>query len=271
MLFVASSLNMMNPGAKATAAGGAVIDSSASPVSRFSCNICLDDVTEPVVTQCGHLYCWPCLYQWLEPGLLPGERQSLTGGDLQAKSVDESKRICPVCKAPCSVATIVPIYAVVETSPSLLVQQERPEKSPKRPPETLAADDSFKFNNASPSHTERETNSSPPDNAQIAHNSMVRNFRRRRLTVPSRPAHHIPNHRRVNEETSSAVWITTPLVTTNAANTHPLGPGIASQFYQALTELPASAIRDHDADATAFLSRLLLLLGSFVILCLLLF
>jgi len=93
--------------------------------SRFSCNICFEAVTEPVVTQCGHLYCWPCLYRWLEPGMLPAERLSL---DLTAASsatqaaaaaaastapyypVDESRRVCPVCKAGCSVPSLVPIY-----------------------------------------------------------------------------------------------------------------------------------------------------------------
>jgi zinc-RING finger domain len=80
--------------------------------SRFSCNICLDSVVEPVVTQCGHLYCWPCLYQWLEPGLFPEERVSL---GLSMYNVDwgiqnNSRRVCPVCKSPCSVPTLVPIY-----------------------------------------------------------------------------------------------------------------------------------------------------------------
>ena len=46
-------------------------------VSPFDCNICLDGVTQPVVTRCGHLYCWPCLYRWLEPGMLPEEKEAL--------------------------------------------------------------------------------------------------------------------------------------------------------------------------------------------------
>ena len=29
--------------------------------SAFQCNICLHSAKEPVVTLCGHLYCWPCL------------------------------------------------------------------------------------------------------------------------------------------------------------------------------------------------------------------
>lgn len=29
----------------------------------FECNICLELAQDPVVTQCGHLYCWPCIYK----------------------------------------------------------------------------------------------------------------------------------------------------------------------------------------------------------------
>jgi hypothetical protein len=81
--------------------------------SRFSCNICLDSVVEPVVTQCGHLYCWPCLYRWLEPGMYPDERASLglyTHNNNITMNNNSSRRVCPVCKSPCSVPTLVPIY-----------------------------------------------------------------------------------------------------------------------------------------------------------------
>jgi hypothetical protein len=30
--------------------------------SSFDCNICLELARQPVVTSCGHLFCWPCLY-----------------------------------------------------------------------------------------------------------------------------------------------------------------------------------------------------------------
>lgn len=31
--------------------------------NAFECNICLELSKDPVVTLCGHLYCWPCLYR----------------------------------------------------------------------------------------------------------------------------------------------------------------------------------------------------------------
>jgi len=32
----------------------------------FECNICLDVAKDAVISMCGHLFCWPCLHQWLE-------------------------------------------------------------------------------------------------------------------------------------------------------------------------------------------------------------
>lgn len=31
--------------------------------SAYECIICIEIAKEPVVTKCGHLYCWPCIYE----------------------------------------------------------------------------------------------------------------------------------------------------------------------------------------------------------------
>lgn len=59
-------------------------------VANFECNICFDMAKEPVVTSCGHLFCWSCLYQWLH--------------------VHSDNKECPVCKGEVTEANIVPIY-----------------------------------------------------------------------------------------------------------------------------------------------------------------
>lgn len=58
--------------------------------SAFECNICLELSKEPVVTLCGHLYCWPCLYRWMQ--------------------VQSYCRACPVCKAGVEIEKVIPIY-----------------------------------------------------------------------------------------------------------------------------------------------------------------
>ncbi|CAN6232619.1 unnamed protein product [Urochloa humidicola] len=63
----------------------------------FDCNICLDCAAEPVVTLCGHLYCWPCIYEWLRPD------DAGSGGN-------PARRRCPVCKAAVSPDALVPLY-----------------------------------------------------------------------------------------------------------------------------------------------------------------
>lgn len=56
----------------------------------FECNVCFELAQDPIVTLCGHLYCWPCLYQWLH-----GHAQSSE---------------CPVCKAFIEEDRLVPLY-----------------------------------------------------------------------------------------------------------------------------------------------------------------
>jgi E3 ubiquitin-protein ligase RNF5 len=58
---------------------------------NFECNICYDICQKPVVTTCGHLFCWPCIYQWINTN-----RTFLT---------------CPVCKNGISEQRLVSIYS----------------------------------------------------------------------------------------------------------------------------------------------------------------
>ncbi|KAJ7971432.1 E3 ubiquitin-protein ligase RNF5 [Quillaja saponaria] len=63
---------------------------SGSDGSFFDCNICFDLATDPVVTCCGHLFCWPCLYRWLH--------------------VFSDAKECPVCKGEVTSKNVTPIY-----------------------------------------------------------------------------------------------------------------------------------------------------------------
>ncbi|KAG2426733.1 hypothetical protein HXX76_012791 [Chlamydomonas incerta] len=80
--------------APASGAAAAVVAShphEEEDASAFECNICLELAKEPVVTLCGHLFCWPCLYRWMQ-------------------SPTCNNRACPVCKAGVEVDKVVPIY-----------------------------------------------------------------------------------------------------------------------------------------------------------------
>ncbi|KAF2293666.1 hypothetical protein GH714_003953 [Hevea brasiliensis] len=56
----------------------------------FDCNICLDMARDPILTHCGHLFCWPCFYQ-------------LSYVHLNVKE-------CPVCMKEVTDISIIPIY-----------------------------------------------------------------------------------------------------------------------------------------------------------------
>ena len=68
------------------AAAAAAADDAAR--SLVECNVCFEAAREPVVTLCGHLYCWPCLYRWLASG----------------------HTSCPVCKAGVTREAVIPLY-----------------------------------------------------------------------------------------------------------------------------------------------------------------
>ncbi|KAE8125332.1 hypothetical protein FH972_020154 [Carpinus fangiana] len=68
----------------------AVEKASSHDGSFFDCNICLDLAKDPVLTCCGHLFCWPCLYRWLH--------------------VHSDAQECPVCKGEVTIKSVTPIY-----------------------------------------------------------------------------------------------------------------------------------------------------------------
>ncbi|XP_041069629.1 E3 ubiquitin-protein ligase RNF5 isoform X1 [Carcharodon carcharias] len=74
----------------------------------FECNICLDTAKDAVISLCGHLFCWPCLHQWLE--MRPNRQE------------------CPVCKAGISQEKVIPLYGRGSSS-----QQDPRLKTPPRP------------------------------------------------------------------------------------------------------------------------------------------
>jgi E3 ubiquitin-protein ligase RNF5 len=65
-------------------------DDNNSDSSTFECNICLETASQPVITMCGHLFCWPCIYRWMQLHL-------------------DSPQ-CPVCKSGISTEKLIPLY-----------------------------------------------------------------------------------------------------------------------------------------------------------------
>ncbi|KAL3841192.1 hypothetical protein ACJIZ3_025783 [Penstemon smallii] len=56
----------------------------------------LELAKDPVLTCCGHLYCWPCLYRWLH--------------------LHSDAKECPVCKGEVTVKNVTPIYGRTNTT-----------------------------------------------------------------------------------------------------------------------------------------------------------
>ncbi|KAF6136482.1 hypothetical protein GIB67_035041 [Kingdonia uniflora] len=85
----------------------------------FDCNICLENVRDPVVTLCRHLYCWQCIYKWIH---------------FRSTSTDAAQQPqCPICKANVSKSTLVPLYGRDHSTPEIEPKEQGLE-IPCRPP-----------------------------------------------------------------------------------------------------------------------------------------
>ncbi|XP_061386808.1 E3 ubiquitin-protein ligase RNF185-like [Musca vetustissima] len=104
---IGSTTTTTTTGDKNTA-GGDKKDEEKVEESMFECNICLDTAKDAVVSMCGHLFCWPCLHQWLE--------------------TRPNRKLCPVCKAAIGEDKVIPLYGRNSTK-----QEDPRNKVPPRP------------------------------------------------------------------------------------------------------------------------------------------
>ncbi|AFZ81731.1 zinc finger, C3HC4 type RING finger domain-containing protein [Theileria equi strain WA] len=79
--------------------------------SKFDCNICFDDVREPVVTRCGHLFCWKCLLAW----------------------INRNNNQCPICQAGISRENVIPLYGHGQEASDPRNKPEEPRPKAERP------------------------------------------------------------------------------------------------------------------------------------------
>lgn len=78
----------------------------------FDCNICLDMARDPVLTRCGHLFCWPCFYHLY---------------------VCSNVKECHVCMEEVTETSIIPIYGNGNGRDNQKFKSESGLKVPPRP------------------------------------------------------------------------------------------------------------------------------------------
>ncbi|CAL0311518.1 unnamed protein product [Lupinus luteus] len=106
-------------------------NNSNNDAGDFECNICFDLAQDPVITLCGHLFCWPCLYRWLHH--------------------HSHSQECPVCKALIQEEKLVPLYGRgknqsdprTKSYPGMEIPHrpsgQRPQTAPPPPPDAAGA------------------------------------------------------------------------------------------------------------------------------------
>ena len=294
---------------------------------RFACNICFEQVSsEPVVTRCGHLYCWSCLFRWLEPGMTLEDRNYLSNThNWRGQAVDRSRRMCPVCKSDCAVPTVIPIYVREEVPSKTGVEDtgkeeriddvddvdemecidETQEFIPVDDPVSLPPTERYELNEATGlrqrrnvrvnSTSRNETESSHAGNSNPTTSARSFSFNEiparpqpppaPRSTVTDTMANREVRHINVNRGSANFILLQNAIMSAlqsgNQGSHHNIGGGDFSSSVPPLhnrrhSENGISDRNSHreapiESATTELLSRILLVMGSFVILCLLLF
>ncbi|GKC20322.1 E3 ubiquitin protein ligase RNF5-like protein [Tanacetum coccineum] len=88
-------------------------ENKSNDMGAFECNICFDIAQDPIVTLCGHLFCWPCLYKWLQ--------------------FHSHSHECPVCKSLVEGDNLVPIYGRGTSNSNLRAHPLSIDEIPSRP------------------------------------------------------------------------------------------------------------------------------------------
>lgn len=55
----------------------------------LECLICLSSAEDPIVTQCGHIFCWGCIKNWIQTS---------------------NQMFCPICKNGINLDKVIPLY-----------------------------------------------------------------------------------------------------------------------------------------------------------------
>ena len=98
---------------------------AANDDEKWKCPICLDDLKQPVVTQCGHVFCYPCITEWLRRG-------------------QAGENVCPCCHGAVDPHKLIPIYGQ---------GSEADMNSPPPPrPEYVNPERTFQFRTHGPMH-----------------------------------------------------------------------------------------------------------------------
>ena len=214
----------------------AACSSSQDAHSLFECGVCMDTASDPVITFCGHLYCWSCIYRWM-------------------KVREDEGALCPICKLRISEERMIPLYGrgrpMVDSNRSAEAQLDvtlihRRRSLPPPRPRAWGSDAGAAGDAAAVA----------PDSAAFA------DVTASSTSSGGSASAHTDDSGGASGRTQGAQALSRLLASFVASS--PSLPSASTAQDAAVGSLSPEQIQQ------AFLSRVLLLLGSFVILCLLL-